>query len=107
MIRRDQVAYIGIRGTVLALNRATGEELWRVRLGGWCFVNLVLDGDRVIATTRGKAFCLDAATGNLLWFNQLSGLGWGLATVVTVNAPSNGAAVNYAKIQQDQQAAAS
>ena len=63
---RDTI-YVGIRGTVLALDRATGSEAWRADLKGSDFVNLVLDGDRVLAATKGEEFfCLDAVTGKIL-----------------------------------------
>ena len=77
--------FLGVRGDVLALDRATGEELWHTQLPGGDFVNLVLDQDRIFATTRGKAFCLDAATGQILWRNDLPGLGLGLVSIATAS----------------------
>src|SRR5271156_3687402 len=83
---RDAI-YIGIRGTVLALDRSRGVEIWRADLKGSDFVNVVLDGDRVLAATKGEVFCLDSTTGKVLWNNELKGLGRGLMTMVTVNSP--------------------
>jgi outer membrane protein assembly factor BamB len=82
---RDAI-YIGIRGTVLALDRSRGVEIWRADLKGSDFVNVVLDGDRVLAATKGEVFCLDSTTGKILWNNELKGLGRGLMTVVTANS---------------------
>lgn len=73
--------YIGIRGHVVALDRSSGAELWRVKLTGYGLVNVQLDDRRLYATTHGEAFCLDPRSGALLWKNQLKGLGWGLATM--------------------------
>lgn len=43
---------------------------------------MVLDGDRLYATTNGEIFCLDATSGECLWHNKLKGFGRGLAAVV-------------------------
>jgi outer membrane protein assembly factor BamB len=48
MIKSCEAIYIGIRGTVVALDRASGAEIWRADLKGSDFVNVVLDGDRVL-----------------------------------------------------------
>jgi outer membrane protein assembly factor BamB len=75
--------YLGIKGAVIALNRATGEELWRTTLKGGDFVNVVLDGNQLYATTKGEIFCLDTRTGEPLWHNNLKGLGLGLISIAT------------------------
>jgi outer membrane protein assembly factor BamB len=75
--------YLGVHGGVVALDRATGQQLWHTKLAGRDFVNLVLDQDRIIATTKGKAFCIDVSTGKLLWQNDLPGLGFGLVSIAT------------------------
>lgn len=101
-----EVIYVGIRGTVAALDRNTGAELWRSDLKGLDFVNVVLDGDRVLAATKGELFCLDAITGRILWNNELKGLGRGLMTVATANAPFGSVAPNAEKKRRDDAAAA-
>jgi outer membrane protein assembly factor BamB len=73
--------YLGIRGTVVALDRQSGAELWRTPLKGWNFVNLTLEGDDLFATTYGEIYCLDAATGRIRWNNRLRGLGYGLVSI--------------------------
>ncbi len=77
------IIYLGIKGSVVALNRATGEEIWREELKGSDFVNVVLDGNQLYATTQGEIFCLDISTGELLWQNNLPGMGWGLISIAT------------------------
>ncbi len=77
------IIYLGIKGNVVALNRATGEELWRTTLKGSDFVNVVLDGNQLYATTKGEIFCLDTATGEPRWHNKLTGMGTGLITIAT------------------------
>lgn len=75
--------YLGIKGAVVALSRATGEEIWRTALKGGDFVNVVLDGNQLYATTKGEIFCLDTTTGEPRWHNKLSGLGLGLISIAT------------------------
>jgi outer membrane protein assembly factor BamB len=86
--------FLGIKGSVLALDRATGRRLWSTKLKGDEFVNLLVDGNLVFAATRGEVFCLDAASGNLLWHDPLKGFGWGLAAMATAHtsAPTSTAA---------------
>jgi outer membrane protein assembly factor BamB len=81
----SSAVFLGVHGEVVALDRATGQELWSTKLGGGDFVNLLLDQDRVIATTKGEVYCVDAATGQLLWKNNLPGMGWGLITIATAS----------------------
>src|SRR5678809_1286200 len=68
---------MGIQGTVLALDPSTGLELWRTVLKGRQFVNVTLQGETIVAATKGEVFALDPATGQILWNNKLSGLGLG------------------------------
>ncbi len=75
--------YLGIKGAVIALDRSTGEEVWRTALKGSDFVNVILDGNQLYATTKGEIFCLDTATGEARWHNKLPGLGLGLISIAT------------------------
>jgi outer membrane protein assembly factor BamB len=61
-------------GTVVAVDRATGRELWRDTLPGWVHNDAVLQGGKVYATfgaipidRPGGLRCYDAATGRILW----------------------------------------
>src|SRR6266567_2047654 len=106
-MKTSELVLIGIRGSVVALNRATGEEVWVTRLKGINFVNVIVEDDRVLATCYGEIYCLDALTGEVLWHNRLRGYGIGLATIATENNPGNGQKVLLAeKRHRDQQAAA-
>jgi outer membrane protein assembly factor BamB len=100
------LAFVGIRGHVVALDRATGGERWRTRLKGAGTVVVASDGRRVIATTGGAAYCLDAATGTIVWTNPLRGLGFGLATIATDDAASGAEAALVASAQARRAAAA-
>ena len=104
MAQMSSIIHVGIKGTVLALDRATGAIVWESRLKGGDFVNLVLDENDLIATTKGEVFCLDPATGQVRWNNPLRGLGWGLATIA---AGGSSVAAMARHRQQQEQAAAS
>ncbi len=75
--------FIGIKGTVVAIDRATGQEIWRTRLEGDDFVNVVVDDRELYAATQGQLFRLDAITGRIRWYNELKGLGFGLVTIAS------------------------
>ena len=77
----ESLVYVGIKGTVLALDRRTGVAVWQTPLKGSQFVNVVFDGDCVLATARGEVYCLDPLTGQIRWNNPLTGMGWGLITI--------------------------
>jgi outer membrane protein assembly factor BamB len=102
-----KLVYIGIKGAVLALDRVSGEEVWHTPLKGSDFVNVILDGGELLATTRGEVFCLDTATGTIRWNNPLRGWGWGLATIAIPGTSSSPAAMaEYRRRQQEAQSSA-
>jgi outer membrane protein assembly factor BamB len=77
----NSLIYIGIKGTIIAMDRQTGGEVWKTPLKGMEFVNVVFDGDSLFATARGEVFCLDPLTGRIRWNNPLKGMGWGICTI--------------------------
>lgn len=77
---RQAPLIIGIKGHVLAIDRATGTELWRTRLKGGEFVSVSVQ-DSIYASTKGELFCVDPATGSIKWHNRLSGMGVGLVSI--------------------------
>ena len=106
LMKTSELIFIGIRGSVVALNRATGEQVWVTRLKGYDFVNVVVEDDKIFATAHGEIFCLDPATGNGLWHNRLKGFGIGLATIATCKGAANGPIVVMAdKRRRDEEAA--
>jgi outer membrane protein assembly factor BamB len=104
-VMASNAVYVGIKGTVVALDRSSGTEIWRTSLKGSDFVNVVLGEGDLLAATKGELFCLDAATGEIRWHNRLSGLGLGLITVAPSCAQGN-VVVSAAKRRRDQEAAA-
>jgi len=102
MAEHSNVIFVGIRGTVVALETSAGTELWRTKLSGSHFVNVVVDGDVVYASSHGEVFCLSAASGTVRWKNQLKGLGMGLVTIGV--AGQNNLAAAKAQMDADAQA---
>jgi len=101
-MRPTPLLFIGIKGTVLALNRATGEEVWRTHLKASDFIHVVLDNGELYAATKGELFAVDPASGQVRWQNSLAGLGRGL---VSIASSSSGITVVQEKRQRDQAAA--
>ena len=107
-MKAAQLVFIGIKGSVVALNRATGEQVWATRLKGSDFVNVHLQDGAVLASCCGEIFCLDPLTGVGLWQNPLKGFGTGLATIATEQNPGDGNALVLAeKRRRDDEAASS
>jgi outer membrane protein assembly factor BamB len=107
-MKTSDLVFIGIRGSVVALNRISGEQVWATHLKGSDFTNVVLQNGAILASCSGEIFCLDALTGDACWHNPLKGFGRGLATIATENNPGSGIAPVLAeKRRRDQQAAAS
>lgn len=94
---QTKIIYLGIKGSVIALNAATGEPIWTVHLKSSDFVNVILDGDNLYATTQGEIFCLDPQTGEGRWHNKLKGFGLGLVSVA-----GEGIAVNPSLLQAEE-----
>jgi outer membrane protein assembly factor BamB len=106
-MKPSDLVYVGIAGCVVALDRASGEIVWKTHLKGGEFVNVLLDQGQLFATTRGEIFCLDPLTGDGRWHNRLKGLGTGLATLATVNSFQAGvSAILSEKRRRDEEAAA-
>jgi len=106
-MKASELIFIGIKGSVVALNRATGQQAWATRLKGNGFVNAVVERGRVLASCSGEIFCLDALTGNMLWHNQLKGFGVGLATIATEGQMNDRQTAVLAEQQRNEEAAAS
>lgn len=104
---QSKVIYVGVKGSVMALDSATGQQLWAAELKGTDFVNVILDGANLFATTRGEIFCLDPQSGGIRWHNPLRGYGWGLITIAGDGIGQNVTAITAEKRRRDEQQAAS
>ena len=102
MASGSNMVVIGVKGTVVAVDRDSGETLWRTDLKGSDFVNVMLDEGDIFAASKGRLYRLDASSGEIRWCNDLPGLGWG---IVAIAGASQAAAVEE-KRRRDAQAAA-
>jgi outer membrane protein assembly factor BamB len=86
-----ELIFTGFNSRVIALSRATGNKIWEWKCpkGKSAFVALLLDGDRLIASVQGYTYCLDPLSGAEIWSNPLTGLGFGLPSLVSVRGSSN------------------
>ena len=103
MTRAADTIFIGIRGTVLAIDRASGDTRWSTSLKGADFVNVALQDGDLFASSNGRLYRLDPATGAIAWCNELPGLGWGL---VSIAGASQATAAAEQKRRDTQRAAA-
>jgi outer membrane protein assembly factor BamB len=106
-MKNKDLVFVGIKGTAIALSRTSGEILWETYLKGSGFVHLVLEGEDLFATTQGEVFCLDPATGEGRWNNELKGYGWGLTSIAVPNGTTGGVLAQVAaaeELQRSEQA---
>jgi outer membrane protein assembly factor BamB len=78
----DRLIFVGLNGYAVALDRDTGEIVWSNDQMKSGYVTLLLDGDRLIASTNGYMYCLDPLTGHIRWHNPLKGYGVGVPTAI-------------------------
>ncbi len=104
----DDLVFVGFNSRVAALHRDSGEIVWQWKSRkGSGYVTLLLDGDRLIASVNGYTYCLDPATGDEMWFNEMSGFGTGVAVVASARGGVAGNTAAEADRAQRAHAAAS
>jgi outer membrane protein assembly factor BamB len=107
--RRPTLVYIGIKGHVVALNRLTGEMVWKKELKGQYYVQVSRDQEFLYATAKGELWCLNPTDGQVIWHNNLKGMGWDLASIASDSPMMPGADIGHtavAVVRQRQSAAA-
>ncbi len=99
----DEIVLLGVKHSVMAFQRSTGERLWSSKLAsglGDGFVSVIADDKRVYAHSGGKLYCLDLFSGRELWHDELSGYGYGIASLAMPGSQLSGGAAAYAAKQQ-------
>jgi outer membrane protein assembly factor BamB len=81
--------YIGIKDSVLALDEKTGAELWRAKLRTNDYVTVSWDGEALIAANSGEVWRLDPVRGEVIWHNELKGMGRGLVSIASSRYPNS------------------
>ena len=93
----DQLIFVGLNGYAVALDRDTGEIAWSNDQMKSGYVTLLLDGDRLIASTNGYIYCLSPLTGEILWHNPMKGYGMGTpAALLSVRGQSSQTSIQQA-----------
>jgi outer membrane protein assembly factor BamB len=108
---RAGIVYIGLKATVIALDRRTGSEVWRTPLKGGVgrsnsLVSLQRDGDILYAGVGGVLWALDPKGGAVLWHNPLKGLGYGIPSILGDSEIAGTTALPAAAAEYQRQAAA-
>src|SRR5215467_817170 len=99
----SEMILTGIKGSVIALDRATGKQVWVARLKSYDFVAVIVDEGKVYAACSGEVFCLDPETGAILWHNGLKGFGTGIVSLATATTQSTELTLLAQKRRRDQQ----
>ena len=108
---RAGIVYVGLKASVVALDRRTGGEVWRTPLKGGVgrsssFVTLQRDGDILYAGVGGELWALDPKSGTILWHNPLKGLGYGIPSILGDTEDARSTALPGASAELQRQAAA-
>jgi len=103
--RLAQLVFVGFNGRAAALDRDSGEIVWTNNQMKAGYVTLLLDGDRLIASTNGYIYCLDPYTGEIRWHNPMTGFGYGPTSLVSLRGQSHPLAQQAAAEDQRRNAA--
>ena len=75
--------FAGIRECVVALDAETGNVVWKTELAQKGYTSVMWDGERLIAANAGEVYRLDPRVGDIMWRNELKGLGCGLVSLAS------------------------
>lgn len=99
----SDLIYTGFNRRVAALDKRTGQIVWE-----WTcpkrssYVTILLDGELLVVSVGGYMYGLEARTGAHLWFNEMAGFGFGVASLASVNGSvQNLAAVAAQRAQEE------
>ena len=70
--------FIGVGGHLVAIDPATGEEMWRSKLKGSHVATVSTIDGSLYGAAGGELCRVDPATGAIIWRNRLKGLGTGV-----------------------------
>ncbi len=97
----EDMVFVGFNARAAALDRQTGDIIWKWQAShGSGFVSLLLDGQHLFAAVRGYTYGLEAATGQQLWMNPMTGFGYGVTSLATTKGNTRHAPLGQAAAQQ-------
>ena len=85
---KRSLLFVGIKSFVVALDRASGAEIWRTQLpakyrSSAMLLSVLYDGESLFASVAGEVFALNPKNGELLWHEPFKGLGTGFVTMAS------------------------
>jgi outer membrane protein assembly factor BamB len=89
--------FIGISGSIVCLDPASGGEVWRQKLNSSGIATVAIVGDGLYGAAAGELCRLDPLTGRILWRNKLPGLGLGVISFPAGSEAGAHAAAAHAK----------
>lgn len=101
----QDILIVAVKCTVRAFDKVNGTELWSTKLGsgmGTTFVSVIADTKRVYAHAHGELYCLDLATGDVLWHDGLAGMGYGIASMTLPGVAASGVPAAAAQTAADE-----
>ena len=103
----EDLVFIGCGGKVAALDRATGEVIWKCKVFDG-FVTVLYDvAVGLLVGSSGYLWCLDPLTGGQRWHNRLKGFGHGSLSIATKRGATHDDAALADEAAQQQQIAGS
>ena len=98
--------FTGIKNNVVALDDRTGAEVWRTALRSSDYVTVLWDGEALFAANGGEVWRLEPEHGQVIWHNELKGMGRGLVSLASSRRPTTTAETGLAAEKQRREAAA-
>src|SRR3954470_19418113 len=81
----DDLIFVGFNSRVAAIHRDSGQLIWQWKSPkGSGYTTVLLDGDRLIVSVMGYTYCLNPANGQMLWYNELPGMGTGVPSLASL-----------------------
>ena len=81
--------YVGAKGKIVVIDVGTGKTIKEITLdqsllkSGNGFVNMIKKGGLLYAHAYGRLHCIDILSGKIIWSNDLKGLGYDLASMIS------------------------
>ena len=99
--------YLGIKGHVICIDSVNGKEIWRRHLKSGYLTTLNVGEETIIAHTKGELFGLRRSTGEILWRNPLTGLGYGNCIIASDDPNTDAVIATQQQAQRRSSAGAS